>query len=216
MGQYDPFGLTAISSTLQFLSNCAAVCVSDVLPRRKALIGGGAILAVWSVIIAGTSMAGTSNTAANTALWHSWSPGRCSTLAQSDASDGLLLKRLLLNQQDRRLLLSPWCASSSLGSPSRPKQFASCLKRTDIHRSAFSSHRSFLSSSTRINSIGGGNIMFLFVGAVVFILLGLFFAQPETKNRTYGDIDTLYASKIPARKFSEYFVDDGVVMKKQA
>jgi SP family general alpha glucoside:H+ symporter-like MFS transporter len=58
--------------------------------------------------------------------------------------------------------------------------------------------------------------MFLFAGAAVFILLGLFFAQPETKNRTYGDIDTLYASKIPARKFSEYFVDDVVVMKKQA
>ncbi|KAF4628532.1 hypothetical protein G7Y89_g9620 [Cudoniella acicularis] len=34
----------------------------------KALIGGGTILCFWSIIIAGTSMAGTSNTAANTAL----------------------------------------------------------------------------------------------------------------------------------------------------
>jgi hypothetical protein len=68
IGQTNAFGLTAISSTLQFLSNCVAVCVSDVLPRRKALIGGGSILCVWSIIIAGTSLAGTSNTAANTAL----------------------------------------------------------------------------------------------------------------------------------------------------
>jgi len=68
IGQTNAFGLTAISSTLQFLSNCVAVCVSDVLPRRKALIGGGSILCVWSVIIAGTSLAGTHNAAANTAL----------------------------------------------------------------------------------------------------------------------------------------------------
>jgi SP family general alpha glucoside:H+ symporter-like MFS transporter len=60
----------------------------------------------------------------------------------------------------------------------------------------------------------GGKVMFLFIGAEIFILLGLFFAQPEIKNRTYGDIDVLYASKVPARKFSEYIVEDGVVMKK--
>lgn len=68
IGQKNSFGLTAISSTLQFLANCVAVCVSDVLPRRKSLIGGGTVLAVWSVIIAGTSLAGTSNHKATTAL----------------------------------------------------------------------------------------------------------------------------------------------------
>jgi predicted DNA repair protein MutK len=60
----------------------------------------------------------------------------------------------------------------------------------------------------------GGKIMFIFVGAEVFILLGLFFAQPETKNRTYGDIDILYSSKVPPRKFSQFIVDDGVAMRK--
>ena len=68
IGQTNAFGLTAISSTLQFLANLFAVCLSDVLPRRKALIGGGTILAAWSIVIGGTSLAGTSNAAANTAL----------------------------------------------------------------------------------------------------------------------------------------------------
>jgi len=58
--------------------------------------------------------------------------------------------------------------------------------------------------------------MFLFVGIEVFILLEVFFAEPENKNRTYADIDALYASRIPARKFSEYIVDDGVAIQKQA
>lgn len=68
IGQSDPFGLTAISSSLQFLSNLVAVCLSDVIPRRKGLIGGGTILMFWSIIIAGTSMASTMNNAANIAL----------------------------------------------------------------------------------------------------------------------------------------------------
>ena len=58
--------------------------------------------------------------------------------------------------------------------------------------------------------------MFLFVAVEVFILLGLFFAQPETKNRTYEDMDALYAGKVPARKFSDYIVVDGVVVTKDS
>ena len=68
IGQADPFGLTAISSSLQFLSNLVAVGLSDVIPRRKGLIGGGVLLMFWSVIIAGTSIAPTTNVAAATAL----------------------------------------------------------------------------------------------------------------------------------------------------
>jgi hypothetical protein len=61
----------------------------------------------------------------------------------------------------------------------------------------------------------GRQVMFLFVGDEVFILLGLFFALLEAKNRTFGDIDTLYTNKIPARKFSEYTVEDDVVMRRE-
>jgi hypothetical protein len=45
-----------------------AVCISDILPRRNALVGGESLLAVWSVVIGATSIAGTSNLAANIAL----------------------------------------------------------------------------------------------------------------------------------------------------
>jgi SP family general alpha glucoside:H+ symporter-like MFS transporter len=68
IGKTDSFALTSISSALQFLANLVAVCLSDILPRRKALIGGGCILCIWSLIIGGTSLAETTNTAANTAL----------------------------------------------------------------------------------------------------------------------------------------------------
>lgn len=68
IGKTDSFALTSISSALQFVANLCAVCLSDILPRRKALIGGGCILCIWSLIIGGTSLAETTNTAANTAL----------------------------------------------------------------------------------------------------------------------------------------------------
>lgn len=61
----------------------------------------------------------------------------------------------------------------------------------------------------------GGKIMFLFVGAELFIMAGLYFFQPETKNRTNVEIEALYASKIPARKFSDYEVVDGQVVERK-
>lgn len=68
IGQTNSFGLTAISSALQLISNIVAVCLSDVIPRRKGLIGGGMLLMLWSVVIAGCSMAPESNISAATAL----------------------------------------------------------------------------------------------------------------------------------------------------
>lgn len=62
----------------------------------------------------------------------------------------------------------------------------------------------------------GGKIMFLFVGAEVFILLGLYFTQPETKNRTYAELELLYANKIPARKFKDCVIVDGQVVVKES
>jgi hypothetical protein len=68
IGQSNLFGLTASSSTLQYLSNYVAICMPAILPCRNALVGGGSVLAVWSVVIGATSIAGTSNFAANIAL----------------------------------------------------------------------------------------------------------------------------------------------------
>lgn len=57
--------------------------------------------------------------------------------------------------------------------------------------------------------------MFLFVGAEVFIMAGLYFFQPETKNRTYTDLEKLYEAGVPPRKFSRFAVVDGEVVEKE-
>jgi SP family general alpha glucoside:H+ symporter-like MFS transporter len=61
----------------------------------------------------------------------------------------------------------------------------------------------------------GGKVMFLFVGAELFIITGLWFCQPETKNRTYADIELLYAAGVPPRQFKNFAVVDGQVVEKE-
>ncbi|KAF4777863.1 hypothetical protein HER10_EVM0008786 [Colletotrichum scovillei] len=193
IGQSDPFGLTAISSTLQFLSNCVAVTVSDVLPRRKSLVGGGALLCCWSIIIGGTSLAGTSNYSANMALLAfmiTWSMLYTATVG-----------------------CFGWAVAQETASQAtRPKTIAFSLVCQQLTALLLSSVFPFFINPDQLN--WGGKIMFLFVGAEVFVLGLLFFFQPETKNRTYQDIDHMYAQGVPARKFSEYVVVDGVAVKK--
>ncbi|KAH6689631.1 general substrate transporter [Plectosphaerella plurivora] len=193
IGQSDPFGLTAISSTLQFLSNCVAVSVSDILPRRKSLVGGGTLLCCWSIIIGGTSLASKSNTAANTALlvfMISWSMLYTATVG-----------------------CFGWAVAQETASQAtRPKTLAFSLVCQQLTALMLSSVFPFFINPDQLN--WGGKVMFLFVAAEVFILATLFFLQPETKNRTYHEIDCLYAQGVPPRKFSEYVVSNGTAIKK--
>ncbi|CAH0018760.1 unnamed protein product [Clonostachys rhizophaga] len=193
IGQADPFGLTAISSTLQFLSNCVAVSISDVMPRRKSLIGGGTLLCCWSIIIAGTSLAGTANKAANTALLAfmiTWSMLYTATVG-----------------------CFGWAiAQETASQATRPKTIAFTLVCQQLTALMLSSVFPFFINPDQLN--WGGKVMFLFVAAEIVVLATLFWFQPETKNRTYNDIDCLYAQNVPPRKFSEYIVDDGVVVSK--
>ncbi|KAM0425337.1 hypothetical protein ACHAPT_009393 [Fusarium lateritium] len=193
IGQSDPFGLTAISSTLQFLSNCVAVSVSDVLPRRKSLVGGGTLLCCWSIIIAGTSLAGTDNKAANTALLAfmiTWSMLYTATVG-----------------------CFGWAVAQETASQAtRPKTIAFSLVCQQLTALMLSSVFPFFINPDQLN--WGGKVMFLFVAAEVFVLGTLFFFQPETKNRTYHDIDCMYAQGVSPRKFSEFVVNDGSVVRK--
>ncbi|VUC30176.1 unnamed protein product [Clonostachys rosea] len=193
IGQADPFGLTAISSTLQFLSNCVAVSISDVMPRRKSLIGGGTLLGCWSIIIAGTSLAGTANKAANTALLAfmiTWSMLYTATVG-----------------------CFGWAiAQETASQATRPKTIAFSLVCQQLTALMLSSVFPYFINPDQLN--WGGKVMFLFVAAEIVVLTTLFFLQPETKNRTYRDIDCLYAQNVPPRKFSEFVVDDGVVLAK--
>ncbi|KAH7318050.1 general substrate transporter [Stachybotrys elegans] len=194
IGQSDPFGLTAISSTLQFVSNCISVMLSDVLPRRKSLIGGGSLLCCWSIIIAGTSLASTNNHAANTALLAfmiTWSMLYTATVG-----------------------CFGWAVAQETASQAtRPKTIAFSLVCQQLTALMLSSVFPYFINPDQLN--WGGRVMFLFVGAEVVILGLLFMFQPETKNRTYSDIDSLYAQGVPPRKFSQYIVDDGAVVRKQ-
>ena len=48
----------------------------------------------------------------------------------------------------------------------------------------------------------------LFWGGIAFLcIIWTYFRQPEMKGRTYGELDTLYAEKVPARKFKSTIVD---------
>ena len=105
-------------------------------------------------------------------------------------------------------------AQETASQTTRPKTIAFTLMCQQLTALMLSSVFPFFINPDQLN--WGGKVMFLFVAAEVVILLLLFFVQPETKNRTYNDIDTLYANRIPPRKFDRYVVDNGVVIRKQA
>lgn len=168
--------------------------VSDVLPRRKSLIGGGTLLACWSVIIAGASLAGTTNQMANTALlvfMITWSMLYTATVG-----------------------CFGWAVAQETASQAtRPKTIAFSLVCQQLTALMLSSVFPFFINPDQLN--WGGKVMFLFVGAEAIILGILYFVQPETKNRTYHDIDALYAGKISPRKFNKFVVRNGVPVRKE-
>lgn len=187
--------LTAISSTLQFISNIVAVCLADVVPRRKGLVGGGIILMFWSIIIAGTSMAPKTDGAAVTALLAfmiTWSMLYTATVG-----------------------CYGWAvAQETSAQATRPKTISFVLVCQQLTALLLSSVFPYFINPDELN--WGGKVMFLFTGAEVCIITALYFLQPETKNRSNVGIEALYASRIPARKFAEYEVlDDGQVVERK-
>lgn len=104
-------------------------------------------------------------------------------------------------------------AQETASQATRPKTIAFSLVCQQLTALMLSSVFPFFINPDQLN--WGGKIMFLFVAAEVIILGVLFFFQPETKNRTYHDIDSLYAARVPPRKFFEYVVVDGAVVRKQ-
>lgn len=193
IGQTDSFQLTSISSSLQLLSNLVAVCLSDIIPRRKGLIGGGTLLMLWSVIIAGVSMAPTTNTTANFALLAfmiTWSMLYTATVG-----------------------CYGWAvAQETAAQVTRPKTISFVLICQQLTALLLSSVFPYFINPDELN--WGGKVMFLFVGAELFIMAGLYFFQPETKNRTNAEIDALYASKVCPRRFNDFSVVDGQVVEK--
>lgn len=50
----------------------------------------------------------------------------------------------------------------------------------------------------------GGKIGFIFGGLSVIVIVLLYFYLPETRFRSYEELDEMFAAKVPARKFSSY------------
>lgn len=169
------------------------MCVSDIIPRRVGLIGGGTILMFWSVIIGGTSLASTTNNAANIALLAfmiTWSMLYTATVG-----------------------CYGWAvAQETSAQATRPKTISFVLVCQQLTALMLSSVFPYFINPDQLN--WGGKIMFLFVGAELFIMAGLYFLQPETKNRTNADIDSLYANRVPARKFKKFEIVGDQVMEK--
>lgn len=194
IGQANSFQLTAISSSLQFLSNLVAVCLSDVIPRRKGLIGGGTMLMFWSVIIAGVSMAPTTKNSANIALLAfmiTWSMLYTATVG-----------------------CYGWAVAQEIAAQAtRPKTISFVLICQQLTALLLSSVFPYFINPDELS--WGGKVMFLFVGAELFIIGGLYFFQPETKNRSNAEIDALYANKVSPRKFKNFVIVDGQIVEKK-
>ena len=193
IGQTDSFQLTAISSSLQLLSNFVAICLSDIIPRRKGLIGGGTILMFWSVIIACLSVVPTTNTSANIALLAfmiTWSMLYTATVG-----------------------CYGWAvAQETAAQATRPKTISLVLICQQLTALLLSSVFPYFINPDELN--WGGKVMFLFVGAELFVMTALYFFQPETKNRSNTDIDALYANKISPRKFNDFAIVENQVVAK--
>lgn len=53
----------------------------------------------------------------------------------------------------------------------------------------------------------GAKVTFIFGGLCVICLVYLWFYQPESAGRTYGELDEMFMKRVPARKFKTYQTD---------
>lgn len=53
----------------------------------------------------------------------------------------------------------------------------------------------------------GGKLGFLFAGTTLLCLVYCFFYLPETKGRTFEELDILFEKKVPSREFKKYQID---------
>lgn len=53
----------------------------------------------------------------------------------------------------------------------------------------------------------GGTVGFVFGGLCVPCIAFLYWAQPETKNRSYEELDEMFRKRVPARQFGSYVTD---------
>lgn len=152
------------------------------------------MLMFWSVIIAGVSMAPTTKNSANIALLAfmiTWSMLYTATVG-----------------------CYGWAVAQEIAAQAtRPKTISFVLICQQLTALLLSSVFPYFINPDELS--WGGKVMFLFVGAELFIIGGLCFFQPETKNRSNAEIDALYANKVSPRKFKNFVIVDGQIVEKK-
>lgn len=58
-----------------------------------------------------------------------------------------------------------------------------------------------------------GKLGFFFGGCALLCYIWAFFRVPETKGRTYEELDLLFCKNVPARQFKDYHVDGTIVVE---
>lgn len=104
-------------------------------------------------------------------------------------------------------------AQETASQATRPKTISFVLICQQLTALLLSSVFPFFINPDQLN--WGGKVMWLFTAAELIIITCLFFFQPETKNRSYTDIETLYANCIKPRHFKNFAVVDGQVVEKE-
>ncbi len=99
-----------------------------------------------------------------------------------------------------------WALPAELGS-TRLRQKTVCLARNSYAIIAViaGTLQPYFMNPTEWNL--KGYVGFVWGGTALLTFVWAYFRLPETKNRTFEEIDLLFAKKVPARKFSTYDLD---------
>jgi MFS transporter, SP family, general alpha glucoside:H+ symporter len=60
-----------------------------------------------------------------------------------------------------------------------------------------------------------GKAGFLFAGISLICIFWCYFRLPETRNRTFDEIDVMFHRGVPARKFADYKVIENLNIKSE-
>jgi MFS transporter, SP family, general alpha glucoside:H+ symporter len=60
-----------------------------------------------------------------------------------------------------------------------------------------------------------GKLAFVFLGVTLPCIVWCFLALPETKGRTFRELDMMFASKLPASQFKDHVFEDGINVKEE-
>lgn len=175
------FKYTCVSQTISILGCIASLFIVDLGRRRSIMIGLASII-VTNFIIGGTGMVNDNISVLRTTVAF------------------MMLYGGVYNAGIGSVTYSICTENPTSGL--RSKTIALGLAVTNVWGMFWSFVLPYVFNPDRGNL--GAKTMFIFAGCSVIFWIYLFFCQTETAKRSYDEIDELYASGIPLRKFEGY------------